>query len=286
MDKIYRDFDRAQLDIEYSARGTVPDYTIHGRENAEFSREARETLECLPDVSYGDHPDEVIDIFPAGPEAPVFLYLHGGYWRANSQKEAAAMAPNFVAHGVSVVPVNYSLAPGASLDTITEQCRAAVAWVWKNGKASFGADINRIYVGGTSAGGHLTGMILASGWHGAHGVPMDVVKGALALNGLHDLEPVRLSEPNDWIHLDEASAHRNSPIHHLPEQGCPLIVSYGGSETSEFKRQSEIYAAAWRERGWPCSCFEVTERNHFNIPQELRDPSTRMCREMFEMIGV
>ena len=63
-------------------------------------------------------------------------------------------------------------------------------------------------------------------------------------------------------------------------------MSYGGSETSEFKRQSNIYAAAWSERGWPCSEFEVTECNHFNIPQQLRDPNTRMCREVFEIIGV
>lgn len=286
MTKVYGGFDQAQLDIEYNARGTVPDYTVFGRQNAVFSEEARQTLECLLDVPYGDHPDEVIDIFPAGSDAPVFLYLHGGYWRANSQKEAAAMAPNFVAHGISVVPVNYSLAPAVTLDTITEQCRAAVAWVWKKGREVFGVDPNRIYVGGTSAGGHLTGMVLAGGWHAAHGVPTDLVKGALALNGLHDLEPVMLSEPNEWAKLDADSAYRNSPIHHLPEQGCPLIVSYGGSETSEFKRQSEIFAAAWRERGWPCSCFEVTERNHFNLPQDLRDASTRLCREMFEMIGV
>lgn len=286
MTNIYRDFDQAQLDIEYNARGTVPDYTIFGRENDIFSEEARQTLDCLLDVSYGDHPDEVIDIFPAGPKAPVFLYFHGGYWRANSQKQAAAMAPNFVKHGVAVVPVNYSLAPGASLDEITQQSRAAVAWVWKHGAEIFGADPDRIYVGGTSAGGHITGMILAGGWQADFGVPDDLVEGALALNGLHDLEPVRLSEPNEWARLDEAAARRNSPIHHLPKQGCPLIVSYGGSETSEFKRQSNIYAAAWRDRGWPCSEFEVTECNHFNLPQQLRDPDTRMCREMFDMIGV
>jgi arylformamidase len=286
MTNIYRDFDQAQLDIEYNARGTVPDYTIFGRDNDSFSEEARQTLDCLLDVSYGDHPDEVVDIFPAGPKAPVFLYFHGGYWRANSQKQAAAMAPNFVKHGVTVVPVNYSLAPGASLDEITRQSRAAVAWVGKHGAESFGADPDRIYVGGTSAGGHITGMILAGGWQADFGVPDDLVKGALALNGLHDLEPVRLSEPNEWAKLDEAAARRNSPIHHLPKQGCPLIVSYGGSETSEFKRQSNIYAAAWRDRGWPCSEFEVTECNHFNLPQQLRDPDTRMCREMFEMIGV
>ena len=87
MSKIYRDFDQSQLDIEYNARGTVPDYTIFGRENDEYSQEARESLECLLDLSYGDHPDEVIDIFPAGTKAPVFLYFHGGYWRANSQKQ-------------------------------------------------------------------------------------------------------------------------------------------------------------------------------------------------------
>ena len=84
--------------------------------------------------------DEVIDIFPAGTNAPVFLYFHGGYWRANSQKQAAAMAPNFVRHNIAVVPVNYSLAPGATLDEITRQSRAAVAWVWKHGAERFGAD--------------------------------------------------------------------------------------------------------------------------------------------------
>ena len=113
----------------------------------------------------------------------------------------------------------------------------------------FGADPDRIFVGGTSAGGHITGMVLAGGWHDDFGVPPDCVKGALALNGLYDLQPVRLSEPNEWAKLDEAAARRNSPIHYLPEQGCPMIVSYGGSETAEFKRQSNIYAAAWRERG-------------------------------------
>ena len=286
MTKIYRDFDQVQLDIEYNARGTVPDYTIFGRENDAYSEEARLSLECMLDMSYGDHPDEVIDIFPAGPKAPVFLYFHGGYWRANSQKQAAAMAPNFVKHGITVVPVNYSLAPGASLDEIIRQSREAVAWVWKYGAEEFAAHTDRIFIGGTSAGGHITGMVLAGGWHDEFGVPAKCVKGALALNGLYDLEPVRLSEPNEWAQLDEAAAYRNSPIYQLPEHGCPLIVSFGGSETSEFKRQSKIYAAAWRDRGWPCSEFEVTECNHFNIPQQLRDPATRLCREVFEMIGV
>ena len=286
MTKIYRDFDQVQLDIEYNARGTVPDYTIFGRENDAYSEEARLSLECMLDLSYGDHPDEVIDIFPAGPKAPVFLYFHGGYWRANSQKQAAAMAPNFVKHGITVVPVNYSLAPGASLDEIIRQSREAVAWVWKYGTEEFAAHTDRIFIGGTSAGGHITGMVLAGGWHDEFGVPAKCVKGALALNGLYDLEPVRLSEPNEWAQLDEAAAYRNSPIYQLPEHGCPLIVSFGGSETSEFKRQSKIYAAAWRDRGWPCSEFEVKECNHFNIPQQLRDPTTRLCRVVFEMIGV
>ena len=77
MTKIYRDFDQAQLYMEYNARGTVPDYTIFGRENDAYSEEARLSLECMLDLSYGDHPDEVIDIFPAGPKAPVFLYFQG-----------------------------------------------------------------------------------------------------------------------------------------------------------------------------------------------------------------
>lgn len=138
---VYRDFDRASLDAQYNARATVPQAafdTLVARYGSDSAR-ARDVLECRADVAYGGHPDEVVDIFPAGPagpDAPVFFYIHGGYWRMLSQKDSAFMAETFVGLGAAVVAVNYSLAPGASLDAIVGQCRAALAWTGATRPAS------------------------------------------------------------------------------------------------------------------------------------------------------
>ena len=284
---VYRDFDQATLDNEYRARATVSEAAFDAAISryASDSTRAHETLECRLDVPYGAHADEVVDIFPAGPGAPIFFFIHGGYWRMLSQKESAFMAETFVALGAAVVTVNYSLAPAASLDTIVGQCRAALAWSWKNA-ASFGGDPERIFVSGSSAGGHLTGAMIAGGWHDAAGVPADIVKGACALSGLFDLEPVRLAEPNQWIKLDPESARRNSPIHNLPEAGCPLIVSHGGNETGEFKRQTAIFAEAWRKAGFPCTVVELDDTNHFDIVFEYQKPEGRLMRAIREIMGI
>ncbi len=284
---VYRDFDQASLDAQYRARATVPvaEFEALVARYGSDSARARQRLECRADIAYGSHPDEVVDIYPAGVNAPVFFYIHGGYWRMLSQKESAFMAEAFVGLGAAVVTVNYSLAPEASLDTIVGQCRAALAWTWRNA-ASFGGDRERIFVCGSSAGGHLTGAMIAGGWHDGQGVPADIVKGACALSGLFDLEPVMLSEVNEWIKLDPESARRNSPIHNLPEAGCPLIVSHGGNETEEFKRQTYIFAEAWRKAGFGCTAVDMNETNHFDIVFDFQNPDGKLMRAVRDMMGI
>lgn len=157
---VYRDFDQTTLDREYNARATVDDADVFIRAYGERGERARGQLPCLLDVPYGSHEDAVVDLFPAGRGSPVFVFIHGGYWRALSQRDSAFMAPAFVERGISVVAVNYSLAPAASIDTIVHQCREAVSWVWHYGSQALDSDPNRIFVGGSSAGGHLTGMMV------------------------------------------------------------------------------------------------------------------------------
>ena len=284
---VYRGFDQETLDREYRARGTVPVDVFEEAiaRYASDSARAREVLECRADIRYGDTADEVVDIFPAGAGAPVLFYIHGGYWRMLSQKESAFMAECFTGLGVAVVTVNYSLAPAASLDTIVAQCRRALAWTYKNA-ASFGGDPEKIFVTGSSAGGHLTGAMISGGWHGDFGVPANIVNGACAISGIFDLEPIRLCEVNEWAQLDAASARRNSPIHHIPEAGCPLIVSYGGNETAEFKRQTDDYADAWRARGFAATYIDMSEANHFDIVFDYRNPDGRLTRAVRAAMGL
>ena len=283
MTVIYQNYDQRALDHNYNARATVSDVEEYLADYTKRSAHARGILDCMEDISYGNHEDEVMDIFPAGINSPIFVFIHGGYWKALSQKDSASMALGLVARGITLVTLNYSLAPFVSLDLIVAQCRRALAWVYNNSN-QFGGDNSRIFLGGSSAGGHLTGMLLAGGWQSRFDLPLNIVKGAIALSGLYDLEPIRLSNINEWMKLDHASVERNSPIRHLPDDGGRLVISFGENETNEFKRQSIEYAKAWSSKGMVCDFFEMKGRNHFDIIFDLDDFSTPIGRSVFGMI--
>src|SRR5690606_20150785 len=88
MPALYREFTtQAQIDAQYDVEQSVPDFTVYARHYIEESRLARHRLRCELDVPYGPTRDETVDIFPAAqPGAPVFMFIHGGYWRMLSSK--------------------------------------------------------------------------------------------------------------------------------------------------------------------------------------------------------
>ena len=140
-----------------------------------------------------------------------------------SHKESAFMAPAMVREGIAVVSVNYTLVgEGASITEIVRQCRAAVSWTFKNAR-DFGANPDRLFVGGSSAGGHLTGMTVAGGWHDQFGIPTDIIKGRgspqwTARSSTDTIITVLTNGPNSTIAPEAA---QNSPVLHLPSTGCP-----------------------------------------------------------------
>src|SRR5207253_7356696 len=117
------------------------------------------------------------------------------------------------------VNIEYTLAPAAKLDAIVAEVRAAVAWTIVHA-TEWAGDPARVFVAGNSAGGHLTAMAMSD----------PRVAGGVAISGLFDLEPIRLSYLNDKLRLDPAEAARNSPILTLPSRAAPLIVTVGLDE--------------------------------------------------------
>lgn len=291
MPALYRHYDRAGLDAQYNARATVPDIAPIIKAYAEESAAARQSLPCALDMPYGPHVDERLDIFAAAAGtapasgAPVFFFIHGGYWRLLSKDDSSSMAPAFTRAGAVVVALNYSLAPAATLDRIVDQTRRALAWVHAH-IARHGGDPRRIHVCGSSAGGHLAGMLLAGGWHADHGVPQDVVRGAAPLSGLFDLRPLVHTHVNEWMRLSEQDAIRNSPALLPPGADCPLIVSYGETETDEFKRQSDDYLAAWIGRGRAGRYVAMPGTNHFDIVLALGDPASALTQAILGQMGL
>ena len=120
------------FDRMYNNRALVPDFADHLKRWADESQQARGNTQCLLDLSYGSGPNETLDIFPTDQaNAPVLVFIHGGYWRALDKSDHSFIAPAFTKKGVCVVVPNYTLCPAVGISDIVMQMVKALTWVWR-----------------------------------------------------------------------------------------------------------------------------------------------------------
>ncbi len=285
MPNLYRQFaTQAELDEQYDVERSVPDFMAYARHYVDESKLARHRLRCSLDVPYGPTRDEHLDVFPAAERgAPVLVFFHGGYWRMLSSKDFSCVALGPVAAGITVVNVNYALCPKVTIDEITRQARAAVAWTYRNA-STFGADPEQLYVTGHSAGGHLTAMCVATDWPGEYGLPADIIKGAFPISGLFDLRPLRYTMLQPMLQFTGDEIARNSPLRAVRRSGVPMVVSYGGAESAEFARQSRAYLNAWTSAGNTGELWEQPGANHFTAIYGFEDRKSGLCQRLLRLM--
>jgi arylformamidase len=222
---------------------------------------------------------EKLDILPAeNAGAPLCVFIHGGYWYSLDKADYSYVAEGLRPHGVATAVNNFGLAPDTGMDEIVRQNRAALAWLWRNGKA-YGIDPDRIYVTGHSAGGHLAVMLLATDWPAFEpGLPRDLVKGACAIGGLFDMEAIRLSYLNKTLKMSPEEARRNEPLSQRFSVPAPLSLVVAVDETPEYHRQSEAMADVWRGLGYPVDLQVPPGVNHFDVVNQLLDPGCDLVK--------
>jgi arylformamidase len=272
---IYREYDQAALDAQYNCREMVPDFDDQIAQWVSQSKLAQTELSADLDVAYGPHDAERLDIYPAAEKnAPIMVFIHGGYWRAMDKVEHAFPALGFVPAGITLISINYALAPSVRLTEIVRQCRAAMIWVYRNAPF-FDGDRSRIHVSGHSAGGHLTAMMLATDWAGlAPDMPVDLVKGGCPISGLYDLEPIRLTYLNADVRLDAGEAAENSPVSLEPRGAQWMVITAGGLESAEFHRQQSGLVDKWRIAGLDTETINSPGKHHFNVVTQLSEPES------------
>ena len=281
----WRNMSPEEIELEFNPRAAARNVDERIAAYADASAATRARLDGVLDVRYGPGEKETLDIFPAdAPDAPVHLFIHGGYWRAMDKSDYSFIADVFQPAGATTVLVNYDLCPDVTLDTIVVQTMRAIAWTWRN-IARHGGDPGRLYVSGNSAGGHLTAMALAHDWT-AEGLPADIIKGAIPVTGVFDCEPVPDITVNELVRLDREEARRLSPLRNPPRRTLPVLVAVGGAEPRLWIRMSKDYAALCREHGLECEYMELPEHDHFDIGRAVGDSQSPLAQAMLRMMGL
>jgi arylformamidase len=258
---VYRQFSQAELDAKYDNRAAVPHHPAIAAERAERSRALYARARCDRDIPYGTDARQRFDFFHCGnANRPTLAYIHGGYWQWNDKEPSAFIAEGLLARDVNVALIEYTLAPVATMDAIVGEIQSCTRWLLAHLKSQFGA-AGQLIVSGHSAGGHLTAIALE--------VPG--VHAGIAISGLYDLEPIRLSYLNAPIRMSQEVAHRNSPVHRTPGN-APCVVTVGGAELSELVRQSTEYAGFLRSKQRNVQELVLPGDDHFSILEHLARP--------------
>ena len=110
------------------------------------------------DIVYNEH-NQLLDVFipDNGDIKAVFVFFHGGGIEVGSKVESNNFVSYLTDRGIAVVSANYRMYPESHFPDFLEDAADAVAWVYKNKSEFQGCE--KIFVGGSSAGGYISMML-------------------------------------------------------------------------------------------------------------------------------
>ena len=176
----------------------------------------------VKDVDYGeDDPTTRLDLYLPRPRtgaAPVLVFFHGGGFHGGSKsREAKPLLYRLAASGWLCASADYRLAPRASYADALADARRAVDWVRRHA-ATYGADPERVFLAGGSAGAHLAAVLALADpgpTTGARSAPD--VRGVVTLFGYYG--PVRNPDGP------------SSPLELIGPQAPPFLVVHGDNDS-------------------------------------------------------
>lgn len=115
-------------------------------------------MKIINDVAYGKLDAQKLDVYlPDGDVKAVFLYFHGGGLEGGDKKHTANIGELLAERGVAFVTVNYRMYPDYKYPDYIYDAAASAKWTWDYMKAELNTD--KLYIGGSSAGGYLSMML-------------------------------------------------------------------------------------------------------------------------------
>jgi arylformamidase len=219
-----------------------------------MSRLAALTTRCKLGVPYGDDTAQKLDIYLPQQEnlagLPVFINIHGGGWVFGYKEWLGLNAPPIVTLPAVYVAIDYRLGPSHKHPTQIQDCLQALAWVHSN-ISSYGGSADRIFVGGHSAGAHLSALLtLRTELYSSVGLPAGVIKACFPYNGVYDFRDVTDygdTEENNVgkpFITDAAAAADASPIAFTKGNQTPFFITWAENDITLIKAQSAAFIMA------------------------------------------
>lgn len=230
---------------------------------------ARET-----DQPYGGGARRTLDVYvPTGAKAtaaPMLVFFYGGNWRDGDKGIYRFLGQAFAARGIVTIVPDYRLYPETRFPGFLDDGAAAVAWARANA-ARLGADPDRIYLMGHSAGAYIAAMLaLDPQWLERSGVDRRAVRGLIGLAGPYDFLPLDTNTGAIFGSAPDLAA--TQPVNRMTPGAPPMFLATAARDRTVWPHNTANLTAVALRDGVDVTAVEYPHIGHILLIAALAAP--------------
>ncbi|XP_011500402.1 PREDICTED: kynurenine formamidase [Ceratosolen solmsi marchali] len=258
------------------------------------TKEVRNSTEHELNISYGSSERTKYDIYGTNlpKNAPIFLFIHGGYWKEFSKDLSGLVVPNLIAHGIKVVVGGYDLCPNVRLTEIINQIKLLTEKILTMARLS-GSQC--VWIGGHSAGAHLAAALIHDqNWLdliASHGL-LTLLKGLVLIGGIYAIEPLLGTSLKDCLNLspDEIKSYTFAPFNEsdvtednfIALRDLKVIVTVGECDSPIFIEESRRYSRRLIKLVDNVEFLFLRGIDHFDIIENLTNKEYHLSKVLIK----
>ncbi|XP_017069818.1 kynurenine formamidase [Drosophila eugracilis] len=228
---------------------------------------------------------QLVDIFynkNTSSHAPLFVFVHGGYWQMMDISTSCSLVGPLVRHGYRVAVMDYNLCPAVTLEKLIQEFTEFLNWIFDYAELT---NVMEIHFAGHSAGAHMLAHVL-KGIQAVSPQRSKKVEALIFLCGVYDLRELYNLEsvnPNNILGLNERNVQSVSPM--LWEyndvaiwSSTKMYVVAAENDSPTFIEQSRRYAELLNKNGFKATFKIFPKYDHFDIIEETAIDESEISR--------
>jgi acetyl esterase/lipase len=200
-------------------------------------------------IAYGLGPRRTLDVYVPDQVSleprPLVVFWHGGRWSFGDKSDYRFVGAALTELGYVAVLPNYRHYPDVKMPGFMDDAAGAALWAAAHA-GEFGADANRLYLMGHSAGAHLAALVtLDPRYFAAAGQSPPRIAGVIGLSGPYDFLPLKEADVQDMFGPPQ-NYPESQPINFVHAGAPPMLLLHGLKDEIVWPKNSRNFASALR----------------------------------------